>query len=103
MGDGPPDGPAMGRSVETRGCAALDRDPAVTVVGIAAETIAMKGNPVTAEWIVRPLLHHTFSGDRVNPDRPVNFLQHFEIAGGGVPTRHAYSHRKRLAEIAVLE
>ena len=94
MGDGPPDGPAMGRSVETRGCAPLDRDPAVTVVGITAQTITMKTNPVTAERIVRPLLHHALSGDRVNPDRPVNFLHHLETAGGGFPSGHANSNRE---------
>ena len=45
MGDRSPDGPAMRRSVETGGDTALDRDPDVAVVGIAAKTIAMEGDP----------------------------------------------------------
>ena len=103
MGDGSADGPAMRRSMETRGCAALDRDPTVTVVSIAAETIAMKSNPVTAKRIVRPLLHHALASDRVNPDRSVNFLQHLEAAGGGFPSGHANGNREGKAEVAVLQ
>jgi len=83
MGNGPPpEGPAMRRSMETRCCAALDRDPAVTFLGIAAETIATKQSSDCREDCL-PLLRHALSGDRVNPDRPVNFLQHLEAAGGG--------------------
>ena len=102
MGDRSPDGPAMRRSVETGGGAALDRDPAVTVMGIAAKTIAMEGDPMTTQWVIGALLDHTISGDGMDPYRPIDFLQHLEIAGGGLPTGHADSHRKRQAEVAVL-
>ena len=103
MGNGPPpEGPAMRRSMETRCCAALDRDPAVTFLGIAAETIATKQSSDCREDCL-PLLRHALSGDRVNPDRPVNFLQHLEAAGGGgVASEHAKGSLESKAEIAVL-
>ena len=103
MGDGPPDGPAMGRSVETRGCAALDRDPAVTVVGIAAETITMKSNSVTGRRIVRPLPHYSLSATQVNQDRPINFQQLPKTADGDFPSGNANGNQEVKAEVAILQ
>ena len=98
MGDRSPDRPAMRRSVETGGGAALDRDPAVTVMGIAAKTIAMEGDPMTIQRIVGTLLHYKFSSDGMNPSRSIDFLQHLEMPVGvsqpGMPTATGNSRRR---------
>ncbi len=103
MGDRTPHGPAMRGAVKTGGGATLDRDPGFTVVGITPEAIAMEGDPVAAEGIIRPLLLHALSGDRMNPDRLVDLLHHPEATGGGLPAGHTDSHGEGAAQTAVLE
>ena len=54
MGDGTAHGPAMGGAVKTGGGAAFDRDPLITVMGVATEAVTMKGNPVATQRVVCP-------------------------------------------------
>ena len=89
--------------MEARGGAALDRDPLITIVGIAAETVAMERNPVTAKRIVGTWLLHSLSGDRMDPDRSVDLFKDAERAGGGLPARHPGGNRKRQVKLTVLQ
>jgi hypothetical protein len=83
--------------------AALNRDPLITVVGIAATAIAVKPNSVAAKGIVAALVGDAITRHWMLPHRFVDFLQHFEATGGGLPAGHSDGHRKGLTQRAALE
>jgi hypothetical protein len=83
--------------------ATLNRDPLITVMGITATTITVKPNPVAAKGIGAALVGDAIARDWMHPHRFVDFLQHFEATGGGLPAGHSDGHRKRLTQRAALE
>ena len=84
----------MGGAVKTGNSAALDLDLLITVMGVAAEAVAVKGNPVTTQRVIWPPLIHPFASQGMHPNGLIDFLKLREAAGGCLPTGHARGHGK---------
>ena len=78
----PAHGPAVEGAVKAGGGAALDRDPPIAVMGISAEAIPFKGDPLADQGVVWSLLHHPLTGDEKHPDGLIDLLKHREVGGG---------------------
>ncbi len=103
VGHRPTHRPAMGFSMKSSAGAALNRDPLIAIVGITATAITVKPNPVAAKGIGAALVGDAIARHWMHPHRYVDFLQHFEATGGGLPAGHSDGNGKRLTQRAALE
>ena len=103
MGDGTGHGPANWGAVKTGGGKALDSDPLITVMGVAAVAVAMNGNPAAIQRIVWPLLLHPLAGHGMHSEGLVDLLKLRKAAGRDLPTGHPGDNEKGEAQAAILQ